>query len=170
MNNEKVSKEYQKKERTKCVPASYILLLREGKILLARRANTGYQDGNWNVPSGHVDGNELPAAAAVRECLEEIGVRIREKDLVPVHISYRPKHDDTGNRVDFFFSATEWEGEPGNLEPNKCDALEWFPTGNLPDKMTPHVRDAIESMLKGIFFRELSLQWLKEEGVYDLPN
>ncbi len=159
---------YQKKERTTAVPAVYLFLLQDGKILLTRRANTGYQDGNWNVPSGHIEGSELPSEAAVRETFEEVGVAVTAENLDLVHLSYRPKHDHTGNRVDFFFRAVRWEGDPQNLEPEKCDAMGWFSISSLPENMTPHVREAINSFLDGIQFGQFSIEWLKKEGLYTL--
>ena len=42
------------KIRNKTVPAAYIILKKDGKVLLARRCNTGYEDGNYHITSGHV--------------------------------------------------------------------------------------------------------------------
>jgi 8-oxo-dGTP pyrophosphatase MutT (NUDIX family) len=40
------------------------------QYLLVKRSDTG----EWEQPGGHLDGDETPEEAAVRECLEEIGV------------------------------------------------------------------------------------------------
>lgn len=47
-------------ERNKAVPSSYLILKRDGKILLGRRINTHYYDGWYSVPAGHVEADELP--------------------------------------------------------------------------------------------------------------
>ena len=39
------------------IPAVYLLLVQDGKILLIRRCNTGYQYGNYSVPAGHMEGD-----------------------------------------------------------------------------------------------------------------
>ena len=44
--------------RFTCPIAVHIFLLQEQKVLLLRRYNTGYEDGNYSVPAGHLDGNE----------------------------------------------------------------------------------------------------------------
>lgn len=152
----------------KAIPASYIFLEKDGKILVSRRFNTGFQDGNYQVPAGHVDKGEVPSEAVIRETKEEVGVDLSPEDIELVHISYRPKHDNTNNRVDFFFRAYKWKGEPKNMEPDKCDDVKWVPLNDLPENMSAHVRDAIESTQKGIFFRELGFPFLKEHGYYML--
>ena len=152
--------------RNKAIPAVYILLEQDGKILLGRRCNTGYEDGNYQVPAGHVDEGELPTEAMVREIKEEIGVDIIQSDLELLHVSYRPKHDNTDNRVDFFFKAEKWNGEVKNMEPHKCDDLQWFPLNKLPENMTFHVREALECIQKRIFFKEIRINLLKEKGLY----
>jgi ADP-ribose pyrophosphatase YjhB (NUDIX family) len=158
------------KIRNKAIPAVYVFLEKDGTILVARRCNTGYQDGNYNVPSGHVEASELPRAAMIREAKEEIGIDLSPENLKLVHVSYRPKHDETGDRVDFFFRATKWSGEVTNMEPNKCDDLKWVKPTQLPASTTPHVREAIESMLSGVMFSELDADWLKSNNVWMLPD
>jgi mutator protein MutT len=156
------------KERNKAIPAAYVFLEKNGEVLIARRCNTGYQDGNYQVPAGHVEMGELPSEALIREAKEEIGIDISPGDLTLVHVSYRPKHDNTDNRVDFFFRATTWSGEVTNMEPNKCDDLRWVSYDKLPTNVTPHVKDAIECVQKGVFYKELDITFLKKTGLYQL--
>jgi len=155
-------------ERNKAIPAAYLVLEKEGKILLARRCNTGYQDGNYQVPAGHVEAGELPSEALIREAKEEVGIDLAPDDFTLVHVSYRPKHDATDNRVDFFFKATRWSGEVQNREPDKCDDLKWVLPDELPENTVAHMKDAIECMQKGIFYKELDLAFLKAHGLYTL--
>ena len=146
------------------VPAVYIILERVNEVLLSRRFQTGYQDGNYNLPAGHVDEGELPLAALLREVKEEIGVELILEDVRFVHTMYRAKADMTGQRADYFFTTTKWKGEPKNLEPDKCDDVRWFTYDNLPEKMTPHVRLALENAKRGIAFSELPIEYFKENG------
>lgn len=156
------------KERNKAVPAVYLILEKNEKILIALRDHTGYQDGNWNLPSGHVEAGELPKEAMIREANEELGIVLRRNDLKFVHASYRPKHDETGDRVDFFFKAIRWGKEIFNAEPHKCAELLWVSPEDLPDNMTPHVRHIIYAVQEGVAFSELDVGWLKKNGVWML--
>jgi 8-oxo-dGTP diphosphatase len=145
------------------------------RVLLMLRQNTGYQDGNWGLPSGHVEAGELPKEALVREVKEELGVTIGMRDLISRHTSYRTAHDNTGDRVDFFFSIGVWLGEITNTEPYKCARLEWFPLGELPQNVMPHVREALESgwahhRYDHNSYSEMGVDWLKKNGVYQLSR
>jgi ADP-ribose pyrophosphatase YjhB (NUDIX family) len=61
-----------------------------GGIVLGRRAiEPGY--GLWCLPGGFVNDDEDPAAAAARECLEEINARVELTGLIGVY--HIPKTD-----------------------------------------------------------------------------
>jgi mutator protein MutT len=156
------------KQRNKAIPASYLILEKDGKLLLARRYNTGYQDGNYQFPAGHVDEGELPSEALIREAKEEVGIDISPEDVELVHVSYRPKHDETDNRVDFFFRVRKWTGEAKNMEPEKCDELKWVAPDELPENTNPIIKDAVACIRKGIFFKELDVSFLKENSLWML--
>jgi ADP-ribose pyrophosphatase YjhB (NUDIX family) len=54
-----------------------------GQLLLIRRANDP-ERGKWTLPAGFVDAGEDPAAAAVREVLEETGLSVEITSLFDV--------------------------------------------------------------------------------------
>lgn len=143
------------KERNKAVPAVYVFLERDGKFLLMRRANTGYEDGNYQNPAGHVDAGELPIEAAIREAKEEVGVDIQKEDIELVHVTYRTKKDETGDRIDFFFKTCVWTGEITNKEPEKCDELMWVSPDALPPNTVEHIKHVVAGIQKGVLFSEI---------------
>ena len=81
-------------ERFKMRVAVHLILEQDNKYLLLRRYNTGYEDGNYSVVAGHVDGNETIVSAMKREALEEAGINIDEKDLKIVQIMHRKSGDE----------------------------------------------------------------------------
>jgi 8-oxo-dGTP pyrophosphatase MutT (NUDIX family) len=83
-----------KKERPKLIPTAYLVLVRENKILLSRRYNTGFMDGMYGFPAGHLkDDEETLSQAMVREAREEIGAETASEDLELVHVMHRKQRD-----------------------------------------------------------------------------
>lgn len=133
--------------------AVFILLLREADVLLLRRANTGYRDGQYTLPAGHLDGNETAITAAIRETREEVGVSIAPEDARVVAVVHRgPEADGDVEYVDFYVAASRWDGEPANTEPEKCDGIVWASLDQLPAETIPYVVEAITHVRAGIWF------------------
>jgi len=42
-------------EHFKLIPEAHLLLFKDEHVLLLRRENTGYEDGNYGVVAGHID-------------------------------------------------------------------------------------------------------------------
>ncbi|HLO31899.1 MAG TPA: NUDIX domain-containing protein [Anaerolineales bacterium] len=129
----------------------HLLFFRDDQILLLRRFNTGYADGQYSIPAGHLDGGETVIAAAAREAQEETGLRIDAGDIVFSSVMHRNEGDE---RLDFFVRVRQWLGEPTNTEPDKCDELRWVKIKELPLNLIPYVRRAIQNHLNGITFDE----------------
>ena len=125
--------------------ACYLVLINQNKVLLLRRYNTGYEDGNYSLVAGHVEPNETIKDALVREAKEEVGIDVFSNDLNFIRIIHRKSLD---NRIylDFFFRSECWTGQPSNREPSKCDKILWADLDNMPDNVIPHVRNVIEGM------------------------
>jgi ADP-ribose pyrophosphatase YjhB (NUDIX family) len=134
------------------IGSAYLFLIKDGKILLQRRFQTGYEDGNYGVPAGHLDGGETAREGCAREIREEIGITIKPEDLTVAHTMFRKATSD--ERIDFFMTADTYEGEITNAEPHKCDDLSWFPLEALPENMVPYVRDALVHYLNEVTYSE----------------
>ena len=93
-------------------------------------------------------------ATADKKIISSKYKNLEEKDLTLIHITSRRKHDDTGDRIDFFFKAKEWEGKVENLEPEKCDNLLWANPDELPPNVGPHIRHVLGEIKKGNFYSE----------------
>ena len=105
-----------------------------------RRANTGFFDGLFSLPGGHVEDGECVRQTAIREMREELALTLDPSDLALVGVVHR--RSDT-NRIDFFLRATRWSGEPVRAEPGKCDVLRWCAPDALPEDTVAYVRDAL---------------------------
>jgi ADP-ribose pyrophosphatase YjhB (NUDIX family) len=150
------------KERNKHVPASYLALIKDSKILLQRRFNTGFQDGKYSLPAGNVERGETFTQCVIREIKEEIGIDLKEEDLKVVHVMQRDSRKDypqgvaegINERMDIFFTAEKWQGNIENKEPEKCDNLAWFDLDSLPDNIISYVKRAVDCIKNKNFYSE----------------
>lgn len=139
------------KEKFKMVVTVSLVLIKDDKILLQRRYNTGYEDGNYNLPSGHLEGNESVKNAMIREAKEEIGIDIKQEDLEVILSMHRKSKRE---EIDYFLKADKWSGEIKNMEPEECDDLSWYQLKDLPKNTIDFIRVAMESYTNNITFIE----------------
>ena len=97
------------------VAAHLILTGPDGRVLLMRRAGSGYGDGKLALPAGHVDRGETVTQSIIREVKEELG--ITPAAIKPAGVMFRMS---TEPRVDIFFTATDWDGTPHIREPQSA--------------------------------------------------
>jgi 8-oxo-dGTP diphosphatase len=145
------------RHRFQVTAAVHLVLRQESDVLLLRRFNTGYEDGNYSLPAGHLDGSETVSAAMVREAEEEVGVVISPDDLRVVHVMHRNvagPHSGPAEWVDFFLAADRWRGTPGNMEPDKCDEVAWYSMTSLPGNVVPYVFFAVQCCQRGVGYSE----------------
>jgi ADP-ribose pyrophosphatase YjhB (NUDIX family) len=133
------------------VVAVHVLFVRGDEVLLLRRANTGYEDGNYSVPAGHVEALETVTEAATREAREETGLELSAGDVRHALVMHRMAEED---RIDFFVFAERWDGEPRNAEPEKCDELRWVRFDALPGNVVPYVRRGLSAFRAGEVYVE----------------
>ncbi|MFH0852488.1 MAG: NUDIX domain-containing protein [bacterium] len=141
-----------KKQRFKIIPAVYLILTKKDEVLLIRRFQTGFCDGQYGLPSGHLEGKESIGQALIREIKEEIGISIRLKDVRLVHVLSR--RADDGERIDIFFTVKNWKGEPKIMEPHKCDDMRFFPIKKPPKNTVDYIKEVFRLYLKGIAYGE----------------
>lgn len=157
IKNKNVDLKKIKKDRHRVVPSSFLILLRNNKILLSRRFNTGYHDGYYGLVAGHKERRESFKQCLAREVKEEINIKLDAKDLETIHVMswYAiPNHLELRDRINVFIQAKKWKGEIKNLEPVKCNDLKWFPIDNLPKNTIPFVKNALKCINKKIFYSE----------------
>lgn len=139
------------KPRFKLIPEVHLVLRREGRVLMLRRFQTGYMDGFYSLVAGHVDGNETFRAAMVREAREEAGLALKDDDLRLVHTMHRLAGEE---RLSLFFEAAAWAGEIRNMEPEKCDDLDWYALDATGIELVPYVRSALEHISRALPYSE----------------
>ena len=82
--------------------------------------------GLWGLPGGFVDWDEHPEEAMVRECQEEVGIRVEALELLTVlHI----RQADDGI-VGLFYRARLVDGQPAAGD--EVQQVGWFIPNRLP--------------------------------------
>lgn len=140
-------------ERFRVRVAVHLMLVRDGRVLLMKRCNTGWEDGIYALAGGHLDGKESVTDAMMREAKEETDIVLARENLKVVHTRHRMSTNNL-EYIDVYFFASVWHGEPRIAEPDKCDDLRWFPIADLPENMRSLDRQAVEDFGRGVTFSE----------------
>jgi mutator protein MutT len=142
-------------DKYRSLVAAYVMVVNDkNEILLSQRQNTGYRDGFYDMPAGHLEANETLTQAACRELKEETNLDAKPEDMEFLQLLHRQSLNDR-EYLDVFFKITKWNGEPKLMEPDKCSDMRWFPMDALPDNMVPHQRVVLDSLKSGIRYQEM---------------
>jgi len=119
-----------------------VLVIEDGKVLLVRRAMNP-ERGKWSIPAGFLDRGEDPKMTAVREALEETGLKVAIDDLVDVY--YNPPQQG-GASIFVLYSARLLGGvmQAGD----DADAVGFFGLDEMPVLAFASTRDAINQIEK----------------------
>jgi 8-oxo-dGTP diphosphatase len=122
------------------VGAICIVRRRDGALLLARHSYAS----RWGTPGGLAKRNERPDAAAVRETMEEVNLRIEVVGDPVVVVEPRPR------RVDVVFLARPVPGAPlDDVRPSSPEILAtaWFAPSELPE-LQPETANALVALAR----------------------
>lgn len=127
-----------------------VMLLKEGKVLFGKRhedpvkaSSLLHGEGTWTMPGGKLHFQEGLKEAAVREALEETGIKIKNLEIISV--SNDIVQDN--HFVTVGFLCKEFNGEPKIMEPDEITKWEWFALNNLPSPLFPPSEKIIKNYL-----------------------
>lgn len=138
-------------DRLSIKAAVFVVLERDGKIFMLRRSNTGWGDGKWTVPSGHVEKGQTIVAAAQAEAFEETTVTIAAEDLEFLHTQYL-----LDRYANYYFKATKWEGEPEIGEPHLASECGWFSYEKIPEDTIVQILEVLNEVKEGNYFSDMT--------------
>jgi len=144
-------------ERERPYLAIYCIVRDGDKVLMLQRSNTGYADGKWSFPAGHVDEGESLTCAASRELKEETGLDLAQSDWIFRTIMHRRTADR--RIIDVFMEATNWQGQPVNTEPYKCSALEFISPANACIELVDYITPVFHSLSENVAENYLEWGW-----------
>ena len=92
----------------------------------------------WAIPGGFMNFGEQPDKALRREICEETGLRLKNLEMFRVRT--------IGKHVEILFRA-EADGV-AEVKSFEINAIGWFKTDSLPEKMTPIQKSIVEELLR----------------------
>lgn len=115
-------------ERYKICVCANVLIVEHGKVLMMRRFNTGYEDGKYDFPAGHLEKGEDLRQCAVREVKEETNLQIFGRDLKCICYN-----DDIleSEHLNIYFVTKKYLGTPIVMECFQCNDIKWFDLHDL---------------------------------------
>lgn len=119
------------------------------RVLLVRRAGSGFHDGGLSLPAGHLDGGEDAVGGLLRELSEELTITAeRDSCRLAVVCIALPRHG--GSRVSQpGLHLGRWAGTPSIGEPDTCSELVWADLGRLPGDLVDYIEAALHALRKG---------------------
>jgi 8-oxo-dGTP diphosphatase len=132
----------QSAERPRPLTGIGVLILKDGKALLARRRGS-HGEGEYAFPGGHLEFGESFETCARREVTEETGIEI--KNIRFQYLANVKKYG--GKHYVHIGLVADWKaGEPQVLEPDKSEDWGWYDLNDLPSPLFEMCRLSFESL------------------------
>ncbi len=128
-------------------------------VLVAQR----WEKASWfvwryQIPAGHMDGQETVFEALKREIYEELTIWVEETDVELKHTVHR-RFEDGREYFDFYFEVNSYTWKVQIWEPEKCSDVQFVSPNKLNEiKLLQHDKIALENIEKQIPFTELFLK------------
>lgn len=107
---------------------SAAIIVQGDRVLMVRRR---VKEGelSWQFPAGAIEAGESPEAAAVRETLEETGLKVEASSLIGQRV-----HPKTGREMSYT-ACTVLDGEAHVADADELDAVEWVAHSDIADRV-----------------------------------
>ncbi len=128
--------------------AAGLLIIRDGSVFLQHRAPWVHNGDTWGIPGGARDSHETIIEGAIREAVEETG--IKPEDLHPVH-TFTDDHEGWSYSTVIAFANENLEGHELNDESHEVRWVKFDDVTRLPlhpsfAKTWPQVRTIIDEL------------------------
>ncbi len=100
------------------------VLIKDGKILIAKRKQTAYLPGKWEFPGGKIEAGETPEKCLERELFEELSIITKTAEFINENI-----HDYGDRKIRLLCYFSEWVS--GEFVLIDHDEIAWV----LPEKL-----------------------------------
>ncbi len=128
--------------------AAVALIDPDGRVLLAQRPEGKSMAGLWEFPGGKIEAGETPEAALVRECHEELGIRIAPDDLAA--LSFASHGYPEFHLLMPLYLCRRWQGVP---TPREGQRMVWATAGELAGYAMPPADKPLVAALRELLDR-----------------
>jgi len=123
------------------IPANCAIIIKDSQLLYAKRAREP-RKGCWDFPGGFVEIKESGEAATIRECQEELGVKVRVLNYI---CSLNDRYYNQGFDdlvLNLYYACEIISGKPKPSD--DVSEIKWFPIDQPPDQIAfEHMRTAL---------------------------
>jgi len=130
-----------------------MVLNKKGQLLLGHRPlDSGSEFGqidSWALVGGKVEYGETFEQAAIRETMEEAGIKIIDPEVKTLQSDI----SDKAHFITVGLVAKKFEGEPKVMLPDEMDCWAWFDLDKLPEISYFPSQKVIEKYREGIFYK-----------------
>ena len=133
----------------------FIINPEDKKILLVKHK----KNRRWTQPGGHIEYDETPEEAALREAYEETGLRVkllgdhfpREEDYIKPLGIQKNRHSNGETHVDIIYAAVPNHSTDEVLNKEESDDIGWFTREEL-DKIDcfPDIKITMDYLLENV--------------------
>jgi len=126
--------------------AAIALIDGDGRVLIAERPAGKSMAGLWEFPGGKVEAGEIPEAALIRECREELGIDVSAACLAP--FAFASHSYEKFHLLMPLFLCRKWEGFVQGMEGQRT---KWVRIRDLGDFDMPPADGPLVAMLRDFF-------------------
>ncbi len=119
------------------------IIVKDGKVLIARRKKGQSHAGLWEFPGGKIEGSETPQECLERELEEELGIKVLPGRIIAEGLD----HSSHGS---FAILAIKAEFVSGEITLAVHDAALWVDLEALPNcRLAPADRELLDKIQAG---------------------
>ncbi|WP_262693065.1 8-oxo-dGTP diphosphatase MutT [Kordiimonas aquimaris] len=126
--------------------AAIALMDGDGHVLIAQRPEGKSMAGLWEFPGGKVEAGEIPEAALIRECKEELGIDISAACLAP--FAFASHTYEKFHLLMPLYVCRKWDGLVQGMEGQQT---KWVPIRELSTYPMPPADDPLVAMIRDFF-------------------
>lgn len=122
------------------------LVIKDGKVLMIKRAEGIRMGGYWALPGGYVEWNETTEEAALRELKDETGIGGEIISFFGIYSD--PSRDEDGRQnIDLVYLIKPLK-QSSKIDKKEVEKVAWFSLDKLPEKIAFDHRKIIKDYLR----------------------